>query len=606
MVKWKNGKLDINGSESLIISGAMHYFRTLPEQWQDRLEKLKALGFNTVETYCCWNLHEPREGEFRFDGMLDIERFIQIAQELELYVIIRPGPYICSEWDLGGLPPWLLKDDSIQLRSCQENYFGKVSSYMHRLMKYVVPHQITRGGNVILIAVENEYGSFASSRQYMQKCKELLRQCGVEVPLFTADGHTELTLNGGAVDGVLPGLDFGFGNGIHPEYIQPFQEKWPEAPIFHAEHWIGGISHWGATAPYYSAESTALEVEQQLQMGIHFNLYMFHGGTNFGFMNGANAFVQDPENRMKTTYLPDTTTYESDALLTECGDITPKYEAVQKVMSQYLKKPLSLPSHVETQSLGDIRLEKTASLFDNLEQIGTRYSDEFPKNMEHYDQNYGYILYRCRIAPGQAINLLGFERVYDRIHIYFNGRSYGIIERNDEKRYIEPDGWMDEGGVLELLVENQGRINFGPDMLLGDRKGICGYVYICDTVGVRQILSNWEIYTLPMTGLNNLCYGKPGRLPAFFRGTFAAREKKDCFIHLENFTKGFVVVNNFNLGRFWNIGPQHSLYLPWPILKEENEIIVFEEEKMTEPVVSIRDYHVLNERGDYVPAEAIV
>lgn len=340
-MKWKNGKLDINGSESLIISGAMHYFRTLPEQWQDRLEKLKALGFNTVETYCCWNLHEPREGEFRFDGMLDIERFIQIAQELELYVIIRPGPYICSEWDLGGLPPWLLKDDSIQLRSCQENYFGKVSSYMHRLMEYVVPHQITRGGNVILIAVENEYGSFASSRQYMQKCKELLRQCGVEVPLFTADGHTELTLNGGAVDGVLPGLDFGFGNGIHPEYIQPFQEKWPEAPIFHAEHWIGGISHWGATAPYYSAESTALEVEQQLQMGIHFNLYMFHGGTNFGFMNGANAFVQDPENRMKTTYLPDTTTYESDALLTECGDITPKYEAVQKVMSQYLKKPLS-------------------------------------------------------------------------------------------------------------------------------------------------------------------------------------------------------------------------------------------------------------------------
>lgn len=160
--------------------------------------------------------------------------------------------------------------------------------------------------------------------------------------------------------------------------------------------------------------------------------------------------------------------------------------------------------------------------------------------------------------------------------------------------------------MLELLVENQGRINFGPDMLLGDRKGICGYVYICDTVGIRQILSNWEIYTLPMTGLNNLCYGKPGRLPAFFRGTFAAREKKDCFIHLKNFTKGFVVVNNFNLGRFWNIGPQHSLYLPWPILKEENEIIVFEEEKMTEPVVSIRDYHVLNERGDYVPAEAIV
>ena len=606
MVKWENGKLNIDGVESLVISGAMHYFRTLPEQWQDRLEKLKALGFNTVETYCCWNLHEPREGEFCFDGMLDIERFIQTARDLGLYVIVRPGPYICSEWDFGGLPPWLLKDDSIQLRSCQENYFGKVTSYMHKLMEYVVPYQITRGGNVILMAVENEYGSFASSHQYMLKCKELLRQCGVEVPLFTADGHTELTLNGGPVEGSLAGLDFGFGNGIHREYIEPFRKKWPDSPIFHAEHWIGGISHWGAAMPYYSVESVALEVEQQLQMGIHFNLYMFHGGTNFGFLNGANAFVQDPENRMKTTYLPDTASYESDGLLTECGNITPKYEAVQRVMANYLGRELPLPDQVQTQSLGDVPLEKAGSLFDNLDQIGERFTDEFPRNMEKYGQSYGYILYRCRIVAGQHISLIGFERVYDRIRIYFNGQPHGVIERNDEKKYVEPDGWMDEGGTLELLIENQGRINFGPDMLWGDRKGICGYVYICDNVGVRQLLTNWEIYTLPMTGLHRLTKGDSDRFPAFFRGVFAADEKKDCFIHLDHFTKGFVVVNGFNLGRFWNVGPQRSLYLPWPLLKEENEILVFEEENVEEPLVSIRDYHILNACKKCVPAETIV
>lgn len=606
MVEIKNKKIYIDGKETLLSCGAIHYFRVMPEQWEDRLLKLKALGCNTVETYCCWNRHEPREGVYDFSGMLDLDRFLTLAEKIGLYAIVRPGPYICSEWDLGGLPAWLLKNDSIQLRSCQKEYFDKAIAYMQVLMKHIIPHLETNGGNVVMIAAENEYGSFSNSHKYMEKCVQLLLDCGVDVPIFTADGHTEISTSGGTVPGVLVGLNFGFGNGILDEHIAYAKESRPNDPIFHTEHWIGGTIRWKRPAPTYPKESVALEVAEQLERGINFDFYMFHGGTNWGFFNGANNFAWDTKNRTRNIYYSDATTYDGEALLNEYGDITPKYLAVQEVFSKYYNKALPIPERVKTQSLGQVKLNKEASLFDNLDNIGTRFSDEFARNMEHYDQDYGYILYRCNIDKGLNISLLAFERVYDRFHIYFNGIERGIIERNDEKQYLEVDGWLEEGGVLEILVENQGRVNFGPDMLYGDRKGICGYVYIQDRVGVRQVLSDWEIYTLPMRELERLKYSGSKRYPLFLSGTFSAKEKKDCFIHLDNFTKGFVVVNGFNLGRFWNVGPQKSLYLPWPLLKEKNEIIVFEEENVKEPVVSILDYHIVRESDMMAGAEKTV
>lgn len=333
---------------------------------------------------------------------------------------------------------------------------------------------------------------------------------------------------------------------------------------------------------------------------------MFHGGTNFGFMNGANAFTCDRENRMKVKYFSDCTSYDCDAPLNEYGDITPKYEALQEVMSQYSGKTLERPESVKTQNIGEVRLEKSVSLFDSLGDIADRFSDEFARNMEHYSQDYGYILYRTHIKPGQQLSILGLKDVFDRTHIYFNGIERGTIYRNDERQYLENVDWLNEGGVLELLVENRGRVNFGPDMLRGERKGICGYVFVMDRVGVKQILSDWEIYTLPMNKLGNLKYNGNRRLPAFFTGEFKAEEKKDCFVHLDNFTKGFVTVNGFNLGRFWNIGPQLSLYLPWPLLKENNEITVFEEESCTEPTVYLRDYHILNDGSSFSKAKPTV
>ena len=477
---------------------------------------------------------------------------------------------------------------------------------MKQLMKQIVPRLKTNGGNVILLAVENEYGSFSNSHKYMDKCAELLRKCGADVPIFTSDGHTSMTLKGGKAAGALTGLDFGYGNGILPEYTEAFDRLSPNEPVLHIEHWIGGLAHWKETPQKYPADSVALEVRQQLEKGYHLNLYMFHGGTNFGFMNGANSFPAEQDGQIKMKYLPDITSYEIDGVLTECGDITPKYNAIKKAVEDFTGERLPQSENSPKQVIGRVVLDKTASLFDNLENIGTRFEDEFPRNMEHYGQSYGYILYRCRIEAGQEIVRLSFKDVNDRAHIYFNGRPLGLIERNDDKQYIDVDGLTESGGTLELLVENQGRINYGPDMLRGDRKGICGYVYITDRSGVRQILSDWEVYTLPMNGLGKLKYGKEKRFPAFFSGTFKAETGKDCFIHLKNFTKGFVTVNGFHLGRFWNVGPQLSLYLPWPLLKEQNEITVFEEENVVEPWVEINDIHILNGELAYKNAEVVM
>ncbi|MBR4073637.1 MAG: beta-galactosidase [Clostridia bacterium] len=584
----------INGKAEKLYCGAIHYFRVFKEQWHDRLYKLKCLGFNTVETYCPWNLHEKKEGVFNFSGMLDLVHFIEIATELGLYIIIRPGPYICSECDFGGLPSWLLKNESVAVRSDNAFYLEKSEIYLKEVVDRILPYLHTNGGNIIAVAAENEYGSFGNSRKYMNRCVSILKDLGVDVPIITTDGHTPLLLTGGSADEALACLNFGKGGEILPSHTKTHNEMFPDAPVFHFEHWIGGNNHWGEPYKFYPTEYVVNEVKQQLEKGMSFGFYMFHGGTNFGFFSGANLQGVTIKNRGLTRYISTVTSYDVDAVVNEWGECTPKYFAVQKVMEKHLGKTLPKPLPVKTQNLGDIKLEKSASLFDNLENIGTHFESMLPRNMEHYGQDFGYILYRCTIPANMHINMIGLSNVIDRTHIFFNGIHRGTIYRNDELQYIEPDEWIEEGGTLELLVENMGRVNFGPDIVFGERRGICGYVYVMAPESPRQMLCDWDIYTLPMEDLSKLIFNGNSKLPAFFKGSFKAEEKLDCFVHLDNFTKGFVVVNGFNLGRYWNIGPQLSLYLPAPLLKDENEIIVFEEEAVTEPVVSIRDYHIMN------------
>ena len=273
---WKDGSFYLHNEPFHIYSGSIHYFRSLPEQWRDLLQKLKDMGMNTVETYCAWNLHEPERGKFVFDGRVDLELFLHIAQEVGLYAIVRPGPYICAEWEFGGFPGGLLANDSIRLRTTDPAYISAVEAYMDELCKRIVPHLITNGGNVLMVAAENEYGSFCNDTEYMNFCAEMLEKRGVDVPIFTADGRNSMFLIGGHADGKLCCVDFGFHHGIFPEDYKDLQEYQPDAPKMHVEHWIGNFTQWGEPFLPYSAEDVAKEVADNLALGASFNLYMLN------------------------------------------------------------------------------------------------------------------------------------------------------------------------------------------------------------------------------------------------------------------------------------------------------------------------------------------
>lgn len=602
---WKNREFYLDGKPFRIYSGSIHYFRSLPEQWKSHMERLKALGFNTVETYCAWNLHEPQPGKFDFSGRLDLERFLNTAQELGLYAIVRPGPYVCAEWENGGFPGWLLANPDIRIRTTDPAYTKPLTAYMDKLLPHIVPHLITNGGNVLMVAAENEYGSFGNDHAYMEWCAQLLEERGIDVPIFTADGHRQMFLNGGHAGNRLCCLDFGFHKGITYEY-DALGEYMPDAPRMCVEHWVGNFTQWGEPFRKYDGEIVAHEVQRHLDLNASFNMYMFHGGTNFGFTNGANQFYKNPEDPRELTYFADTTSYDYDAPLNEWGECTPKYFAIQKVMEKHLGKKLPTPDPIPLQSLGEVKLAPAGGLFANLDTIGTRFESNQLYSMEHFGQNFGYILYRTKIDGIIDPKQLIFGTMHDRMHVYFNGVYRGTIHRNDKKQFIECTDWLENGGTLDLLVENMGRNNFGVGLLMGDRKGILDYVYV--NASCRQFLSDWEIWTLPMEALDRL-ENKPNEkpnLPSFYKGTFKSPEKKDCFIHPDGFTKGFIVVNGFNLGRYWNIGPQYSLYLPWPILKDENEILVFDEEPTSNPIVNILDHHILDKLQEDVVPDVIV
>lgn len=609
MFTWKGKEFYLNDTPFKIHGAGMHYFRSLPDRWPEYLKKIKDCGFNTVETYCAWNLHEEEPEQFDFSGRLDVAHFIDLAAEAGLYVIMRPGPFICAEWEFGGLPAWLLRDENMRLRTDEGEYLNYVRRYFDQLMPKLVDRMETRGGNIIMFAAENEYGSFGNSTAYMNKCVDLLKSYGVDVPIVTADGHSRMFLQGGHADDTLCCLDYGYSGEILDEHYTDYEELYPDTPYFHIEHWVGMFSHWNEPAQCYDTRHVEKEIRQHLAHDDNFNLYMFHGGTNFGFMRGANRFSTDPQDPLKLRYLPDTTSYDYDALLTEWGEITPKYLAVQKAMSEHLGVELPVPDPVPVQNIGPIAMTSYAGLFDHLDKIGTHHTSSVLHGMEYYGQNYGYILYRTRLQVKQPVDMLCFSGLADRVHIYFNGIYRGTLYRNDARQVIDVDGWMNEGGTLDLLVDNMGRVGFGPDMHRGDRKGILDYVYITHNGGPRQMLTNWEVYTLPMKNVTDLTFTDQSSgsvLPGFWRGIFHADSQKDCFVHPDGFTKGFIVVNGFHLGCYWNVGPQLSLYLPGSLLKEENEIIVFDEEPVQNPALTIRDQHILaSKKTDIGPATIV-
>lgn len=559
-----NNQFLLNGKPFRILSGAMHYFRVVPEYWRDRLEKMRAFGLNTVETYVAWNMHEPRPGEFHFDGRLDVVGFIETAADLGLKVILRPGPYICSEWDFGGLPSWLLKDAEMQVRCMYAPYLAAVDHYFDALLPRLVPLQSTHGGPVIAMQVENEYGSYGNDQTYLRYLVDGMRSRGIDSFLFTSDGPRDTCLQGGTLPDIFKTVNFAFNAS---EALTRLREYQPEGPLMVMEFWSGWFDHWGEEHHIMADGDSSIQrsldtLDEILAAGASVNFYMFHGGTNFGFMNGANCYP--------SPYQADVTSYDYACPIGEDGELSQRYEGYRQVLKKYMDLPPMAPIQpVPKSAFGPVQLTESVGLFESLNDLSQPLSSVSPRPMEMCDQDYGFILYRTHVS-GPRAGILRLHDLHDRALVFINGELIDVLDRESGNEYSKVDTAGD--ARLDILVENMGRTNFGPNLL--DRKGILGGVTIAE-----QFQFGWEVFPLPLHDLSRLRFGlsRSVSFPAFFRARFHVEEPADTFLSLPKWTKGQVWLNGFNLGRYWERGPQKTLYVPAPLLKKgENELTVFE------------------------------
>ena len=585
----------LDGKPFQIISGAIHYFRVVPEYWQDRLEKLKNMGCNTVETYIPWNLTEPKKGEFNFEGICDFERFLDTAQKLGLYAIVRPSPYICAEWELGGLPSWLLAVTGLQPRCKNEPYYQNVRDYYKVLLPRLVNHQIDKGGNIILMQIENEYGYYGKDMSYLQFLADLMREEGITVPFVTSDGPWGKMFIRGQLDGALPTGNFGsHARPLFANMKRMMKKTGNTGPLMCMEFWVGWFDAWGNKEHKTSKiKRNIKDLNYMLKKG-NVNFYMFHGGTNFGFMNGSNYFAK---------LTPDVTSYDYDAPLSEDGKITEKYRIFQSIIKKYRDfEEIPLSTKITQKAYGVVKAEKSVRLFDILPQLAQAQSVEGSDLpcMEKAGQDYGYIIYETKApAPSSGLKI---ENGQDRIIGYKNEEPRFTLFDKETANEQKLD--LAAGDKLTLMVENLGRVNFA-DKIPFQRKGINGKV-----LAGGNALSNWNYYCLNLDGsqLSKINWdassgkddtGVTGKdkasTPTFTRLTFDVEEACDTYLDFTGWGKGCIFLNGFNLGRFWEIGPQKRLYVPAPLLKiGKNELIIFETEGKTAESVEFFAEHKLS------------
>ena len=550
----------LDGKPFVIRSGEMHYPRVPKEYWRDRMKKLRALGLNTITTYVFWDLHEPKPGTFDFTGNLDLAAYLKTAQEEGLFVLLRPGPYVCSEWDLGGLPPWLLADGPIKLRTSDPRFVTPAARYIKKIGEVAAPLQVTRGGPVLMVQVENEYGSYGSDHAYMESIRQMIIDAGFNVPLYTSDGSERKDLEGGTLPGVTAVINFSASNKPAGQF-ESLAKFRTGVPRMVGEFWTGWFDHWGerhhTTDPHKEAEN----LEWLLSRGIGVNLYMAHGGSSWGPMAGANHDGR---------YEPDISSYDYDAPLDEAGRVTPKYYALREVFQRHLAPGEKLPEPPdETNVVQTPSIEfKESSPLTPL--LGHPVHSDAPKSMEAMGQNYGMVLYR-HAAPAAGVGKLEVNEARDYALISQQGRLLGILDRRKQETAV--DVTLEGAAPLEILVDAMGRVNFG-QRISDDRKGIVGSV---KWNGAE--LTGWDCFPLPLDSLSKLKFksGRPRTGPAFYRAHFDLAPKGDTFFDLRGWGKGYVWVNGHNLGRYWGSGPQQSLFCPGVWLKVRgNEIIVLD------------------------------
>ncbi len=554
----------LNGKPFQLISGEIHPARIPREYWRHRIQMAKAMGCNTIAAYIFWNYHEIKPGVFDFKtGNRNIAEFVRICQQEGMWVLFRPGPYVCAEWDFGGLPVSLLKIPDIKIRCMDPRYIKAVVPYIQKLAAEVRSLQCIYGGPVVMVQVENEYGSYGNDREYMETLRRLWVANGIRVPFYTADGPTPYMLEAGSLDGAAIGLDSG---GSEADFQQA-RKKNPLVPAFSSETYPGWLTHWGEKWQRPDTNSLKKEVEYLLQQKKSLNFYVIHGGTNFGFTAGANAFSS-------TAYQPDITSYDYDAPISEQGQPTAKYFMLRRLIAQYTGKKLpDLPAPVKTIVTPQISMENIQSVWNVLPPPVLTPQ---PVPMEKLDQNQGLMLYRTELIGHKSGKLTIWEP-HDYALIFLNGKFIDTVFRDGGKWTVDlPKDSSVKNPVLDILVEGMGHINFAQFMI--DRKGITDRVTLNG-----MTLMNWKQYPLPMDEAFvkktlQKKTGKPdNRNGQFFRGYFTLEETGDTFFDLSNYVKGMVYVNGHNLGRYWYIGPQQRLYCPASWLKKgKNEIVVFD------------------------------
>lgn len=619
---FQNRTFYLDGNPLRILSGSLHYFRVVPEYWWDRMRKMKACGLNTLTLYVPWNLHEPYPGKYNFKGILDLRRFINMAHRAGLYVIFRPGPYICSEWDYGGLPPWLLRDPDMKVRTNYHGYQSRVQSYFSRLMSEVSDLQHHKGGPIIAVQVENEFGSYSNDTGHLLFLKKTLIDNGIRELFFTSDGYFNYTEGLNGLDNApfyteaLPTVNF---QDIEQgeQLFRKVEALSDDFPLMVTEYWSGWFDHWGTEHHSQSLQDFGSTLTAILNRSASVNFYMFHGGTNFGFMSGANWDFKE------ITLKTDVTSYDYDALLTEAGDITEKYRIARQLIYEATKernRP-EIPYDTPKEDWGAVSIKQYMPL-ETILTLTKKFSENGTIPMEMLDlhsvdgvdfggQRYGYILYRVNITEGHNLTFTEFPR--DRIEVFVDGNSVAILEGMVDNVNVNISrgrhtDTQPKGRVLDILVENRGRVNYGimgTTILDEQLKGLNNNCFLDG-----ELLTDVEIYPLEfdddfykrLSGNHEWeVYSGQTDLPGFYRGRlFIGYTPLDSYLSMKDWTKGFVYVNGHNVGRYWNKGPQQTLFVPGPYLRQGfNEIIIFEQHKSNNSV-KFQETYVLDALQDDV------
>ena len=590
----------LNGEPFFMVSGDIHYFRIHPSDWDKRLDLAVDFGLNTVQTYTPWNLHEPHPGVYDFDGMLDMELFLKKCHEHGLKVLLRPSPYICSECDLGGLPSWLLAEQGLMIRTCEEKYMVAIERYYKQLVPRFLPYLSTRGGPIIAVAVENEYGNYGTDREYIDRLAQMLTDMGVDVPLYDTEGaETPKFLAYGGVKNGFTGINYRGIGGVADKYAGIREACVPDKPYFIGEFWAGRSAHSGEPFKRREPRETSDGLREALEKGANVNFYMFSGGTSFGFSSGGfYGLSYTPRPDTKRRYLPFVTSYDVDSPVHEDGTVGEKYFLCRDELDKYLGRPTRphvAPPH-PTQSVV-VELKHRAGLFDNLDALTAKVEESvYPLKMEDMGQSYGLIMYTQKADT--VFSRVSVSGVKDRATVFANGKYVGTFMRDRGANSDVGKAINDTDGsavtfdssqgeyTFDVLTENLGRICFGYRMM-EEKKGI-DYL-----VNDLRVISGCINRSIPLDDLSGIewCENSAARfekhMPVFFKGAFEAKAGIDTYLSTEGLGHGYAWINGFNLGRYDKAGPQYTLYVPGGLIKEgENELIILDIDPMSETMVA--------------------